>query len=487
MEYNNIMQILKERRMFPMDNVNIDPETLEIQPPDYTTEIVEILKSNLSPKALKDKIMDYHENDIAAAMDLLEENERSKLYHILDSQTLSDILAYTENIGLYFGELNIRKKVEILSHSEANTAVAYLQELPKAERATLIDLMDDDAKREIALIASFDEDEIGSRMTTNYIHVHTGLNVKGAMKELIAQAAEHDNISKIYVVDENHTFYGAIDLKDLIIARENTSIEEILVTSYPYFYAHEPIERSIEKMKDYSEDSIPVLDPNNKLLGVLRSQDMMEIVDDEMSEDYAKLAGLSAEEELGEPVSKSMKKRLPWLLILLGLGLLVSGVVGFFEEVVANLTLIVSFQSLVLGMAGNVGTQSLAVTIRVLMDETLSGKQKASLVFKEARVGLLNGFVLGIVSFVFIGLYLFILKSNPPLLSFSVSFCTGIAMLAAMLLASISGTCVPLLFKKLKLDPAVASGPLITTINDLVAIVTYYGLAWILLLNILHF
>ena len=470
-----------------MDNVNIDPETLEIQAPDYTTEIVEILKSNLSPKALKDKIMDYHENDIAAAMDLLEENERSKLYHILDSQTLSDILAYTENIGLYFGELNIRKKVEILSHSEANTAVAYLQELPKAERATLIDLMDDDAKREIALIASFDEDEIGSRMTTNYIHVHTGLNVKAAKKELIAQAAEHDNISKIYVVDENHTFYGAIDLKDLIIARENTSIEDILVTSYPYFYAHEPIERSIEKMKDYSEDSIPVLDPNNKLLGVLRSQDMMEIVDDEMSEDYAKLAGLSAEEELGEPVSKSMKKRLPWLLILLGLGLLVSGVVGFFEEVVASLTLIVSFQSLVLGMAGNVGTQSLAVTIRVLMDENLSGKQKASLVFKEARVGLLNGFVLGIVSFVFIGLYLFILKGNPPLLSFSVSFCTGIAMLAAMLLASISGTCVPLLFKKLKLDPAVASGPLITTINDLVAIVTYYGLAWILLLNVLHF
>ena len=218
-----------------MDNINIDPETLEIQPPDYTTEIVEILKSNLTPKALKDKIMDYHENDIAAAMELLEENERRKLYHILDSQTLSDILEYTENIGLYFSELNIRKKVEILSHLEADTAVSYLQELPKADRATLIDLMDDEAKREIALIASFDEDEIGSRMTTNYIHVHTGLNVKAAMKELIAQAAEHDNISKIYVVDEHHTFYGAIDLKDLIIARENTSIEDILVTSYPYF------------------------------------------------------------------------------------------------------------------------------------------------------------------------------------------------------------------------------------------------------------
>ncbi len=469
-----------------MDNINIDPETLEIQPPDYKFEIAEILKSNLSPKALKDKMLDYHENDIAAAMELLGEEERRKLYHILDSQTLSDILAYTENIGLYFSELNIRKKVEILSSLEADIAVSYLHELPKAERAIVIDLMDDEVKREIALISSFDEDEIGSRMTTNYIHVPTGLNVKAAMKELIAQAADHDNISKIYVVDENRTFYGAIDLKDLIIARENTLIEDIVVTSFPYFYAHEPIERSIEKMKDYLEDSIPVLDPNNKLLGVLRSQDMVEIVDDEMSDDYAKLAGLSAEEDLKEPVKKSMGKRLPWLFILLGLGLLVSGVVGLFEEVMANLTLIVSFQSLVLGMAGNVGTQSLAVTIRVLMDESLSAKQKGSLVFKEARVGFFNGFILGVVSFVFIGLYLFLLKDNPPLLSFSVSFCTGIAMLASMLLASISGTCVPLLFKKMKLDPAVASGPLITTINDLVAIVTYYGLAWILLLNVLH-
>ncbi len=469
-----------------MDNINIDPETLEIQPPDYTGEIAEILRSNLSPRALKNKMLDYHENDIAAAMELLNVEERRKLYHILDSQTLSDILEYTENIGLYFGELGIRQKVEILSNLEADTAVEYLREVEKTERAILIELMDDDVKREIALISSFDDDEIGSRMTTNYIHIHTGLNVKAAMKELIDQAAEHDNISKIYVVDEDNTFYGAIDLKDLIIARENTDIEDILVTTFPYFYAHEPIERSIEKMKDYSEDSIPVLDSNNKLLGVLRSQEMVEIVGDEMSEDYAKLAGLSAEEDIKEPVTKSMRKRLPWLLVLLGLGMLVSGVVGLFEAVVANLTLIVSFQSLVLGMAGNVGTQSLAVTIRVLMDENLSAKQKGALVFKEVRVGLFNGLILGAVSFAMIGLYLFLFKHNAPLLSFSVSFCTGIAMLAAMLLASISGTCVPLLFKKLKLDPAVASGPLITTINDLVAIVTYYGLAWLLLLNVLQ-
>ena len=205
-----------------------------------------------------------------------------------------------------------------------------------------------------------------------------------------------------------------------------------------------------------------------------------------MGDDYAKLAGLSSEEDLQEPLKKSILKRLPWLIILLGMGLLVSSVVGIFEHVVAHLTLIISFQSLVLDMAGNVGTQSLAVTIRVLMDEKISGRQKLYLIGKEARIGLVNGMVLGILSFLFIGLYLVILKGQSTLLAFTVSLCTGIALLVSILLSSIAGTVIPLIFKKLHIDPAVASGPLITTINDLVAVVTYYGLAWILLIYVLH-
>ena len=208
-------------------------------------------------------------------------------------------------------------------------------------------------------------------------------------------------------------------------------------------------------------------------------------MDDELGEDYAKLAGLSAEEDLREPLKKSIGKRLPWLIILLGLGLVVSSVVGAFEGVVAHLTLIISFQSLILDMAGNVGTQSLAVTIRVLMDEQLSGREKFGLVVKEARVGLANGLILGLMSFVFIGLYLLLLKSQPAALAFSVSMCTGAALILSILLSSITGTVVPLAFKKLNVDPAVASGPLITTLNDLVAVVTYYGLAWLLLINTL--
>ena len=137
-------------------------------------------------------------------------------------------------------------------------------------------------------------------------------------------------------------------------------------------------------------------------------------------------------------------------------------------------------------MAGNVGTQSLTVTIRVLMDENIDSKQKFSLMAKEAKVGLINGFILGSLSFILIGLYLLIAKGQLYTMAFSVSACIGVALMISMLLSSICGTAIPILFKKIHIDPAVASGPFITTINDLVAVVTYYGLAWGLLIEVLH-
>ena len=196
--------------------------------------------------------------------------------------------------------------------------------------------------------------------------------------------------------------------------------------------------------------------------------------------------GLTAEEDLKEPLKESMKKRLPWLIILLGLGMVVSSVVGIFEKVVTALPIIMCFQSLILDMAGNVGTQSLAVTIRVLMDESLTGKQKLELVWKEMRIGLCNGGLLGILSFALIGLYIYLFKGKTLLFSYAVSGCIGVALLLAMLISSAVGTCIPLFFKKINIDPAVASGPLITTVNDLVAVITYYGLSWLFLLKMLN-
>ena len=299
-------------------------------------------------------------------------------------------------------------------------------------------------------------------MTTNYIVITDKLTVKQAMSSLIEQAAKNDNISTIFVVTEQQKFYGAINLKELIIARRDDLLENLVVTSYPYVYAEENIDECIEELKDYSEDSIPVLDNDNQLLGVITSASIIDLVDDEMGDDYAKLAGLTAEEDLKEPLKESMKKRLPWLIILLGLGMVVSSVVGIFEKVVTALPIIMCFQSLILDMAGNVGTQSLAVTIRVLMDESLTGKQKLELVWKEMRIGLCNGGLLGILSFALIGLYIYLFKGKTLLFSYAVSGCIGVALLLAMLISSAVGTCIPLFFKKINIDPAVASGPLIT-------------------------
>lgn len=457
--------------------------------PEYIEEIIKLIKGNDSPKTLSEKLGDYHGSDLADALEQLTSAERRKLFRICPAALVAEAFEYLDEdaAGPYLEEMDIKRAAAIISQLETDTAADILHTVPKEKRMLIIEELADDVKREIRLIASFDEDEIGSRMTTNCIVIRENLTVKQAMDELVRQAEENDNISTIFVTDENEEFFGAIDLKDLITARAKTALSDLIATSFPYVYAQESIDDCIEKLKDYSEDSIPVLDNNNRLLGVITARSVIEVVDDEMGEDYARLAGLTAEEDLNEPLRKSMKKRLPWLLVLLGLGMIVSSVVGVFEEVIAQLTIIMAFQSLILDMAGNVGTQSLAVTIRVLMDENLTFKQKAHLVTKEMRVGFCNGLLLGTVSFVFVGLYIHFFKDKALGFSFAVSGCIGISLIMAMLISSAVGTLIPLFFKKIKVDPAVASGPLITTINDLVAVVTYYGLSWLLLIGVFSF
>ena len=455
---------------------------------DYKSEILDIVRSNASPGIMRDKLEDYHENDLAEVFPELTLTERRKVYRILDIGMLSDIFEHIDEkqAAEYLDEMDIKKAAAILSGMETDAVVDVLRMTSKEKRPVLIALMDADARKDMAIIASFDDEEIGSRMTTNCIVIRENLTVKQAMSGLIEQAAKNDNISTIFVVTEDGTFYGAIDLKDLIIARQESPLEQQIVTSYPYVYGQEQIDDCIEKLKNYSEDSIPVLDNDNKLLGVITSQSIVELVDDEMGEDYAKFAGLTAEEDLKEPLKESIKKRLPWLLILLGLGMVVSSVVGVFEQVVSQLTIIMCFQSLILDMAGNVGTQSLAVTIRVLMDESLTGRQKLELVWKEMRIGFSNGLILGVLSFLLIGLYIALFKGKPFGFSYAVSACIGLSLVLSMVISGAVGTCIPLFFKKIHVDPAVASGPLITTINDLVAVISYYGLCGILLIGVLH-
>ena len=492
-------EVKSEKKLDEVSGLN--PETIEVEKlitdekeeeiapvPNYEEEIVKIIRSNSSPRLLKNNLDEYHNNNIADALKLLKKSERQKFYRIVDSDKLGEIFEYVpkEDASEYINEMDLKKASGVISALEPDTAVDILKELEKKKRTLIIDSMESDVRKDIKVVASFDDDEIGSRMTTNCIIVKDTLNIKQAMTELVKQAKENDNISTIFVEDKKREFIGAVDLKELITAKKEEKIKDLIITSFPYVYGHENIDDCIERLKDYSESLIPVLDNNNRILGVITSQNLVEVVDEAMGDDYAKFAGLTAEEDLSEPLMESMKKRLPWLLILLCLGMFVSSVVGIFEKIIAQLTIIMAFQTLILDMSGNVGTQSLAVTIRVLMDENLTFSQKITLVWKEIRVGFCNGLIIASISFIFLGLYIHYFKGRPWPFAFSVSGCIGLSLITAMIISSCLGTLIPMFFKRIKIDPAVASGPLITTINDLIAVVTYYGMSWILLINVLH-
>ena len=457
---------------------------------DYSKDIVRVLRSSKSDELIRRKLSKYHENDIADAIKLLDKDTRIRLYKILGVDWTAEIFSYLEDtpeyIEEFMTELSVDEAADVLEKMDADDAVDILDNVSEEERQALISHMEKDAKDDVCLIYSYDDDEIGSKMTTNFICINNKLTIKEAMKELVAQAEENDNVNTIYVVDDNNIYYGAIDLKDLIVARDYQKLEDIISTSYPYVYAHEKMSECIEDLKDYSEDSIPVLNKDKEIIGAITSSDIKEAVDEEMSDDYAKLAGLTEENDLTEGLFASMKKRLPWLILLLFLGMGVSSVVGIFENVVSQLAIIVCFQSLILDMAGNVGTQSLAVTIRVLMDEDISAKQKLEFVLKEMRIGFANGLLLGSMAFILLGIYITLVKGKPVHYAFAISGCVGVSLLLAMLISSLIGVLTPMFFHKIKIDPAVASGPLITTINDLVAVVTYYGLAAVVLIGMLH-
>lgn len=460
-----------------------------MQKKNYVQEILDIIHSGLPQAELAEKLSDYHENDLADALADLTAEERRKLYSILGVEQVAEIFSYLDDAEPYLKELPPEEAAQVVSHMDSDDAVDALDDLEEEDKEKIVhqmDKVDKDAADDVKLLLSYDEDEIGSCMTTNYICIRKDMTIRQAMSELVKQAGENDNISTLYVVDENEHFYGAIDLKDLIVARADDSLEKLIARSYPYVTDHEKISDSIDRIVDYAERSLPVLNESGKLLGIITSADVVELVNDQMGDDYAKLGGLTSEEDLNEGVFQSVKKRLPWLVALLFLGMLVSSVVGAFESVVAVLPIVICFQSMVLDMAGNVGTQSLAVTIRVLVDENLTTSKKLHLLFKEMRVGLVNGALLAVMALGFLGVYIHFFKAYAWGQAFLLSGCVGISLIVAMVISSLVGTVIPMLFHKIHIDPAVASGPLITTINDLVAVVVYYGLAMIVLIEMFH-
>ncbi len=463
----------------------------EFEHPDYAEELEQIIRSGIPDDEMRERLADYHYNDIADVLERLTPEERRRLYHLLGAEEVSEIFAYLDDASSFIEELTPEIAAHIVQEMDADDAVDVLEDLNEEQQEAIISHMDKESRADVELIQSYSEDEIGSKMTTNFIVIHKGISVKAAMRALVEQAADNDNLSTIYVVDQDERFYGAITLQDLIIAREYTDLEGLITTSYPYVYDHENVAECIEQLKDYSEDSIPVVDSEMRLLGIITSQDLVEVVDEELGEDYAKLAGLTEEEEMNEPLLQSIRKRLPWLITLMGLGLLVSMISRSFTDVMTTMAIAVVFQSMIFDMSGNSGTQSLAVTIRNLTDEEMDNKTRIRLILKEVRVGMTNGLILGVLAFLAVGLFSYFFSpkldvadtvhGSKLFISFGCGACVGLAMVISMTLSSFNGTVIPMFFKKVGIDPAVASGPMITTLSDMIAVVTYYSLVRLLM------
>lgn len=249
----------------------------------YVEELIEIIRAGLSREELVDWLFDYHDNDIADALELLTPEERKRLYSALGAERVAEIFAYLDDGDVYLKELSLKQQAKVISEMDSDDAVDILEEVDDDTKCKILGMLDKEASEDVQLLLSYDEGEIGSYMTTNFILIHNDLTVREAMRELVKQAGENDNISTIYVVDRAEQYYGAIELQDLIIAREHTELEDLISRSYPYVMDHEKISECIEKIKDY------------------------------------------AEEDLNETTRESIRKRLPWLVILTVMALLFLG------------------------------------------------------------------------------------------------------------------------------------------------------------------
>ena len=452
----------------------------------YEALILSVIRGGYTGEQLKNELDRFHNNDIAGVISLLTSEERELLLSALGYEAMSAIVSYLDDAGDYLSELDIESVADIIEQMDADEAVDALDDLDeKTRNAVLSHIDNEEIKEEIKLIDSYDEECFGSRMSTNYIAIKKDMSIKQATRTLISMAADNDNIYTLFVTNDDGSFYGAIDLKSLIVARSDERLENLICTTFPYVLDKDIISDNVERLRSYSEDLIPVLSSEDrKMLGVITTMDILDMVDDELGEDYAKLAALVSEEAGDEKLFQSMKKRIPWLIVLLFMGLVVSATVGLFERVVDALPMIVSFQSLILGMAGNVGTQSLAVTVRQLgIGTEIRLRAQIMMIIRETRIAMLNGVAIGLFSFGIVSLYLVTLGGFVSGFALTVAVCVGLAMCFAMAISGLTGAAIPIALYRMGADPAVASGPLITTVNDLVAVITYYGLAWTLILN----
>jgi magnesium transporter len=359
---------------------------------------------------------------------------------------------------------------DMLSHMYADDEVDVLNELDKEQVASYLTIMNDEAAKEIKELLHYEEYTAGSIMTTEYVAVQANQTVYSAMQILKREAPEAETIYYIYVIDDEKKLVGVVSLRDLIVSDDEAMIADIMYDRVVSVSVAEDQEEVAKKMRDYNFLALPVVDFQYHLLGIITVDDVIDVIDEEASDDYSKLAGVSDVDKIDKGPFSAARKRLPWLVILLFLGMFTASLIGRFEDTLNQVAILAVFIPLIAGMAGNTGTQALAVAVRGLATGDVESGSKWKLIIREAGTGIITGGTCGIL----VTIVVYVWQGDIFLGSL-----VGISIFAALIVATLAGALVPLMMHRLKIDPAVASGPFITTINDIISILIYFGLATI--------
>ncbi|MDY0210858.1 MAG: magnesium transporter [Acholeplasma sp.] len=318
-----------------------------------------------------------------------------------------------------------------------------------------------------------------SVMSTDFMTLEVQMDVKEAMKKVINQSTDASLIDVLYVLDSKNKLIGVIDLKQLIIARSPLKISDLMVKNYHYVLDTDPISKAIDTVQDYDRDMIPILNKHHQIIGVLTAEIALDLLADETLEDFHKLASLNEYDVHSKPISRS-KKRLPWLIILLGLSLITTSVLSLFESTIQKVILLILFQPMILGAAGNISTQSLAKTILMISDDAQSDLRKH--VINELLIGLINSLMIALTGYLFSLAFLYFFEGGFTVINLSIALTIALTLWLALLVGAITGAFIPLILRKLKFDPSVASGPFMTTLNDVISLLIYFSLATLFIL-----
>lgn len=446
-------------------------------------EIITIFKDIIDKKTSPEKLLDYHPYDIASSFIMLDSSDINKLNKILPSTILADIYEYIEkdDAASILEDMDKVKAASILNEMMTDDATDVINEMSNENvQDEYIKLLDNETKEELTSLSKYSENTVGAVMTTNFIEVEEGMDIKEVMKHLVSEANDSEIIDPIFV-KRGKMFLGCVSLKNLFIARSPQKIENIIDPVVITVDVNDEVKVASDKISNYGLYAIACLD-KGEMVGIVTMDDVIDIVDEEANDDYEKFAAVSFDIE-EKSTFKMFLKRVPWLLLLLILSMFTSSILTGFEGIIKKVTVLVFFQSIILDTAGNSGTQSLAVTIRSLSRGELSSNEIILKRFsKEFLVGIINGIILGILSF-FVA-FIFLKISNNINNTFLISLVVALSIMISLFVSSFNGAFIPVFLHKIKIDPAIASGPFITTINDIIALVIYFSIANIMLSSI---